>query len=46
MKPSKKPKYRLDPKKFEPTAEKQKKEKDWSGSDIFDEIKRSKSYRR
>lgn len=46
MKPSKKPKYRLDPKKFEPTETKKKRDKDLTGSDIFDEIRRSKPYKR
>jgi len=43
MKPSRKPKYKLDPKKFEPAQEKKKKESDWSGEDIFGEIARSKT---
>lgn len=40
---SKKPKYKLDPKKFESEPEKQKKDKDWSGDDIFNEMLREKS---
>lgn len=46
MKPSKKPKYRLDPKRFDTKTAKKKKDDDWHGSDIFDEVKRSKPYRR
>ena len=44
--PSKKPKYKLDPKKFESEPEKQNKEKDWSGDDIFKEMLREKSRHR
>ena len=44
--PSKKPKYKLDPKKFESEPEKQKKEQDWSGDDIFKEMLREKSRHR
>ena len=44
--PYKKPKYKLDPKKFESEPEKQKKEKDWSGDDIFNEMLREKSRHR
>jgi len=43
MKPFKKPKYKLDPKKFEPESNQVKKEKDWEDSDIFTEIMRSKT---
>lgn len=43
---SKKQKYRLDSKKFEAEPGKKKKEKDWGGSDIFNEIRRSKPHRR
>ena len=46
MRPHKKPKYQLDPKKFEAIHEqKEKQEKDWASSEIFDEIRRSKSHR-
>ena len=42
--PDKKPKYKLDPKKFEAIhEEKEKKDKDWEGGDIFNEIARMKS---
>lgn len=44
MRPSKKPKYKLDPKKFEEIREnKDKKEKDWSASDLYHEMLREKS---
>jgi len=44
MKPFKKPKYKLDPKKFEPESSQVKKEKDWETSEeIFNEIRRSKT---
>ena len=44
MHPSKKPKYKLDPKKFEEIHEhKEKKEKDWSESDLYQEMLREKS---
>lgn len=42
----KKPKYKLDPKKFDGPQEKIKKEKDLDGDDIFKEMLRSKSPRR
>lgn len=41
--PYKKPKYKLDVKKFDPAPEKVKKEKDWNESDIFQEMLREKS---
>ena len=44
MKPYKKPKYRLDAKKFEAAFEhKEKKEKDWSESELYKQILREKS---
>ncbi len=43
MKPSKKPKYKLDPKKFEgPMETAKKKEQDPTGDDLFREMLRSK----
>ena len=43
---NKKPKYKLDPKKFEAVhEEKEKKDKDWSGDDIFKEIARMKKWK-
>ncbi len=44
--PYKKPKYKLDPKKFEPTQEREKKDKDWSESDLYWEMLREKSRHR
>ena len=47
MRPSKKPKYQLDPKKFEAELEqKKKKEDDWSESELYQEMLRSKSRHR
>ena len=47
MKPHKKPKYQLDPKKFEAAFEqKEKKDKDWSPSELYEEMLRSKSRHR
>ena len=47
MHPSKKQKYKLDPKKFETQYEaKEKKEKDWSEEDLYNEMLRSKSRHR
>ena len=44
MRPSKKPKYKLDPKKFEEkSVEKKKKEDGWSESELYNEMLRSKS---
>ncbi len=43
--PQKKPKYKLDPKKFESEPVREKKEKDWSESDLYWEMLRSKSRR-
>lgn len=42
-KPYKKPKYKLDPKKFDSESPQIKKEKDWQGSEIFEEIRRLKA---
>ena len=47
MKSSKKPKYKLDAKKFETTyVEKKKKEDTWSESELYNEMLRSKSRHR
>ncbi len=47
MRPHKKPKYQLDPKKIEMISEqKEKKDKDWESSEIFNEILRSKTKHR
>ncbi len=47
MHPSKKPKYKLDPKKFEEGHEhKEKKEKDWTEEELYSEILREKSRHR
>ena len=44
---SKKPKYRLDPKKFDPREEPaKKKDKEWSESNFYNEILREKSRHR
>ncbi len=44
MKPYKKPKYQLDPKKFEAQHEqKKKKEEDWTESELYQEMLKSKS---
>ena len=41
---AKKPKYRLDPKKFmEDQNQAKKKDKDWSESDLYNEVLRAKS---
>ena len=44
--PYKKPKYKLDPKKFETTIDKEKKEKDWGEGELFREMLREKSRHR
>ena len=43
VRPYKKPKYKLDVKKFETAFEQQeKKDKDWQDSEVFNEILKSK----
>ena len=42
---NKKPKYKLDPKKFDPAPEKERKEKDWNESDLYWEMLREKNRR-
>ncbi len=44
MRPQKKPKYKLDAKKFEALHEQaEKKEKDWTESEFYQEMLREKS---
>ena len=38
----KKPRVKLDPKKFIEEPAKKKKQEDWQGSDVFNEVLRSK----
>lgn len=47
MRPYKKPKYRLDPKKIEGQFEqKEKKENDWSEAELYQQMLREKSRHR
>ena len=44
MRPQKKQKYKIDPKKFEAIHEQtEKKDKDWTPSDLYNEMLREKS---
>ena len=46
MRPQKKPKYKMDPKKFEAMHEyTDKKEKDWIPSELYEEMLKEKSRR-
>ena len=44
--PFKKPKYKLDPKKFDSAPEKEKKDRDWTESELYQEMLREKSRHR